>query len=188
MTIFAPGATFSASAATLSRSGPTTTAMSPAAASSTAESACASIERPASSCRTLGRAERILTPSPAASTMVRQRRALALMGRLLSYQGAVREARLGGAESPAGSAGLPISPLATAVSSRDPALHRPHFALKAKCVSLRRKKRYTTNSPGTERAGLATRVSPPQGLTFHFGWERRRVGPTLRGPGSESNE
>src|SRR5271163_1529045 len=99
MTIFAPGATFRASAATLSRSGPTTTTTSPAAASSTAESVCASIERPASSCRTLGRTERMRTPSPAASTMVRQRRALALMGRFISHQAAVREARCGGAES-----------------------------------------------------------------------------------------
>jgi hypothetical protein len=36
-----------------------------------------------------------------------------------------------------------------------------------KGVSLRRKKRYTTETPGTERAGLATRFSPPNGLIFH---------------------
>jgi hypothetical protein len=31
----------------------------------------------------------------------------------------------------------------------------------AKCVSLRRKKRYTTYPPRMERAGLAARFSPP---------------------------
>jgi hypothetical protein len=38
-----------------------------------------------------------------------------------------------------------------------------------KGVSLRRKKPYTTQTPGTERAGLATRFSPSKGLIFHFG-------------------
>jgi hypothetical protein len=50
-----------------------------------------------------------------------------------------------------------------------------------KSVSLRRKKRYTTEGPRTERAGLAPRFSHPHGLIFHFGWERRRVGPFMRG-------
>jgi hypothetical protein len=45
--------------------------------------------------------------------------------------------------------------------------HRRHFVSAPKCVSLRRKKRYTTETPGTERAGLATRFSPPNGLIFH---------------------
>jgi hypothetical protein len=60
--------------------------------------------------------------------------------------------------------------------------------VEAKCVSLRRKKRYTTNTPMTERAGLAACFSPAQGLIFHFGWERRRFGPNMRGLGSVSDE
>ena len=123
-----------------------------AAPSSTAESVCASIERPASSCRTLGRTERMRTPSPAASTMVRQRRALALMA-LLSHQGAVPEARLGGAESPQD---RPARNIAAAHRSFQPQ-RRAIEAVSprgAKCVSLRRKKRYTTNlaKDGTRRA------------------------------------
>jgi hypothetical protein len=111
------------------------------------------------------------------------------MGRLLSRQGAAREAKLGSAESLAGSVTLAgLSPQATAVSSRNATRDRSHFAVEAKCVSLRRKKRYTTNLPGTERAGLAARFSPSQGLTFHLGWQRRRAGPSLDGRGSASNE
>ena len=186
MTTFAPGATFSASAATLSRSGPTTTAMSPAAPSATAESVCASIERPASSCSTLGRAERMRTPSPAASTMVRQRRALAVMGRLLSRQVEVREA---GSAMP-NRRGNHSGTQYRCCRLQFPAATRARgarFRRGAKCVSLRRKKRYTTNPPRTERAGLR-RGFLLQRLTFHFGWERRRVGPSLRGPGSAANE
>src|SRR3984957_5966801 len=116
MAIFASGAAFKASAATPSASGPTTTATSPVAPLKTLESVCASIERPASSCRALGRAERIRTPSPAASTMVRQRRALALMGRLFSVSGRWRK----GARPlriPLCSLGAPLSPRASPVSS-----------------------------------------------------------------------
>jgi hypothetical protein len=50
-----------------------------------------------------------------------------------------------------------------------------------KSVSRRRKKQYTTARPRTERVGPATRFSYPQGLIFHFGWERRRIGPLMRG-------
>jgi hypothetical protein len=49
---------------------------------------------------------------------------------------------------------------------RDP--HQRHFAAGDKSVSLRRKKRYTTETPRTERAGLATRFSRPHGLIFHL--------------------
>ena len=65
---------------------------------------------------------------------------------------------------------------------------RRHFVSETKCVSLRRKKRYTTETPRTERAGLATRFSPPKGLIFHSGWERRRVRPLVRGSVSAANE
>ena len=48
----------------------------------------------------------------------------------------------------------PLSPLPGAVSSRDLSPHQRHFASTTKSVSLRRKKRYTTEPPRTERAEL----------------------------------
>jgi hypothetical protein len=89
----------------------------------------------------LGRAERMRTPSPAASTMVRQRRALAFIGRLLSYDG-VGEG--GSRPNPLKPAGAPLSPPGSVVSSPDGSSVTDDFAVATKSVSLRRKKRYTT--------------------------------------------
>ena len=73
--IVASGSTRLASAATTSWPGPITTAVAPIPASAMAPSTWASSERPATSCMTLGRAERMRVPSPAASTIARQLRA-----------------------------------------------------------------------------------------------------------------
>ena len=102
-------------------------------------------------------------------------------GRLLSRQGAAPEARLARRIAGRISQARAISPRPTAVSSHKAIAIDAVWPPGAKCVSLRRKKRYTTNWPRTERAGLAARFSPPR-LTFHFGWERRQVGPSLCGP------
>src|SRR3984957_10182470 len=164
MAIFASGAAFKASATTPLASGPTTTAMSPVAPSRTVERTCASIERPASSCRTLGRAERMRTPSPAASTMVRQRRALALMGTFVLRRRALAKGR-SAAPNPLEPAWSAVSPRARPVSSPNGSVHQCDFTVATKSVSLRRKKRYTTGGPGTERAWLR-RVIFLTGLFF----------------------
>src|SRR5262249_15902520 len=72
--VSAPGMTRMASAATVWLSGPTTTAVLVPPASRTASSTCPSSDRPAISCSTLGRRERMRVPSPAASTIARQLR------------------------------------------------------------------------------------------------------------------
>jgi hypothetical protein len=77
---------------------------------------------------------------------------------------------------------------ANAVSTRGARRVNVILSGRQKGVSLRRKKRYTTQTPGTERAGLATRFSPPKGLIFHFGWERRRIESHIRGSVSAANE
>jgi hypothetical protein len=59
-------------------------------------------------------------------------------------------------------------------------MHQRDFTMATKSVSLRRKKRYTTGGPGTERAWLR-RVVFLCGLLFHFGWEQRRVRSSMRG-------
>ena len=73
--VAAPGSTRFASAATSSWPGPTTTAVAVVPAAPTAVSTCASNDCPATACKTLGRAERMRVPSPAASTIARQVRA-----------------------------------------------------------------------------------------------------------------
>ena len=60
-----------ASSATASWSGPITTASASPAPFGAAPSTCASSDRPATGCSTLGSADRIRVPSPAASTIVR---------------------------------------------------------------------------------------------------------------------
>src|SRR5580704_11556875 len=164
MAIFASGAAFKASATTPLASGPTTAAMSPAAPSRTVERTCANIERPASSCRTLGRAERMRTPSPAASTMVRQRRALALMGTFVLRRWALAKGS-SAAPNPLEPARSAVSPRARPVSSPNAAWINAISPVATKSVSLRRKKRYTTGGPGTERAWLR-RVIFLTGLFF----------------------
>src|SRR5271163_5026186 len=159
--------------------------MSPAPASSAAESACASIERPASSCRTLGRAERIRTPSPAASTMVRQRRALALMGRLLSYHGAearrrrIARSRIGRTRNiAAGDGGFQPRPHAQSAAFRPRAKMRLAAPQKTIYNQLAR--------DGTRRACDAGFSSA--GADFSFWLEATPRRAALRGLDSESNE
>ena len=66
-----PGATLAASARTASMPGATTRASLAAPAEWAMASTCASIDRPAMPCRTLGIAERMRTPLPAARTTIR---------------------------------------------------------------------------------------------------------------------
>jgi hypothetical protein len=77
------------------------------------------------------------------------------MGRFISRQGADR------AESPARSAQAPPNIAVRDRSFQPPSRNRRRLNVEAKSVSLRRKKRYTTNTPRTERAGLAACFSPP---------------------------
>src|ERR1700729_3907764 len=108
------------------------------------------------------------TPSPAASTMVRQRRALALMGTSVLRRRALTRGSSAAANPLArwerhyrrGRARFP-APTKRALT---------RFYGSDKSVSRRRKKRYTTEGPGTERAWLRC-VGFPYGLIFHFGWE-----------------
>jgi hypothetical protein len=59
--------------------------------------------------------------------------------------------------------------------ARDLNPHQRHFAEVTKSVSLRRKKRYTTEKPRTERARVAARFSGPHRLIFSF-WARATPG------------
>src|SRR5271169_1764522 len=83
----APGRTRLAAAATLSSPGPMTIAVEVTPAAATAASTCASSERPATSCSTFGFDERMRVPSPAASTIAKQLRAVIfnLRGALLEH-------------------------------------------------------------------------------------------------------
>jgi hypothetical protein len=110
------------------------------------------------------------------------------MGRLLSRQGALREAEFGGAESGWHHSG------SRNIAAGDCGFQPHHHAQWARFrrggkMRLAAPQKTIYNQPardGTRRACGA--VFSSKGLTFHFGWERRRVGPSLRGPGSASNE
>ena len=111
-----------------------------------AASACASIERPATSCSTFGRPERMRTPSPAARTMVRQRRATVLMGRVSG--GSARESGRRGARIAV--ARMLKTPAGSTAGAREAKI----LLVETKCVSLRRKKAYTkARSRGGARRG-----------------------------------
>ena len=98
----------------------------------------------------------------------------------------VGERRLGRSESPSSSLAATI---AAGERGFQPDATRINAILTGatKSVSLRRKKRYTTEGARDGTRLVATRYFP-YGLIFHFGWERRRVGPFMRGLGSAANE
>jgi hypothetical protein len=66
-------------------------------------------------------------------------------------------------------------------------LPQPHFAGLTKSVSLRRKKRYTTETPGTERVGWRGVFPVPYRLIFSF-WAGNAVGSLMRGFRSGGDE
>jgi hypothetical protein len=80
----------------------------------------------------------------------------------------VGERRLGRSESPQARSGANIAASERRFQPRRRP-HQRHFAVATKSVSLRRKKRYTTARPRTERAGLAPCFFHPRWLIFHFG-------------------
>ena len=119
--------------------------------------------------------------------MVRHRRALALMGRFISHKGAAREARLGGAESLAGSvrlaqyhSGRRRFPAATP-QAIDPFSPRRQNASRCAAKNDIQPTGQGRNAPGLRRGFLL------RALIFILAEERRRVEPSLR-CGSAVNE
>jgi hypothetical protein len=99
---------------------------------------------------------------------------------MFALSAGVGERRLGRSESPLNLAWAPLSSRAGAVSSPNAACINAILPWVIKSVSLRRKKRYTTEGPPDGTRLLATRYFPC-GLIFHFGWEQRRIGPFVCG-------
>jgi len=79
------------------------------------------------------------------------------------------ERRLGRSESPKLARDAPLSPRASALSSPRRRLDRRDFTVATKSVSLRRKKRYTTEKAKGRNALACIAFSHPHRLIFHFG-------------------